>query len=168
MTNTLRAISTGRKVKIINVRKPAPEQLSMYREECRAGMYFGTDDDFEIILNHVSRVEIFKFLKRSATGSFPSGNDQIWLISETEQAQIQAIEKGYTEAIQEKKAIKDHEAETKKQALITEAKELGHPVVMNSYITHECHNDGYDCSFDMCAVLIDENGKISKKYTCCY
>lgn len=92
----------------------------------------------------------------------------LYPITEDEAKKIRSEIKGLETAKKNKKIEAAKNEDQKIANLIAEAKKTGKPQVVRTWMTSECMNNSYDCSFDVATETIDENGKRKVTYNCCH
>jgi hypothetical protein len=158
---------TDTEMTIGEYRKPTADELEIYADWYKQVALFGVDGTPTIELRYFSCRDMETvFGERRADGSAPGCNNRIWTLSDTECQEIMRIEAERAAQAEAKKAAEKAGSQNKIDNAVAKAKATGKPVEIKRYMV-DCQGE-IDCSFDLCIVSVDGNGKQHKQYSHCY
>lgn len=159
---------TDTEMTIGEYRKPTADELKDYADWYKQVALFGVANTPTIELRHFSWRDLETiFGERRADGSAPGCNNHIWVLSGTEYQEIMRIETERAAQAEAKKAAEKAGSQNKIDNAVAKAKATGKPVEIERYMI-DCQGGEIDCSFDLCIVSVDGNGKQHEQYSHCY
>lgn len=159
---------TETEMAIGDYRKPTIDELKGYADWYKQVALFGSANTPTIGLKYFTWRDLGTvFGERKADGSAPGCRNRIWALSDTEYQAIMRIETERTAQAEAKEAAEKEDSQNKIDNAVAQAKATGKPVEINRYMV-DCQGGEIDCSFDLCIVSVDSDGKQHKRYSHCY
>jgi hypothetical protein len=156
---------TDTEMTIGDYRKPTIDELKGYADWYKQVSLFGS---VTIGLKYFTWRDLETvFGERKADGSTPGCNNSIWTLSDTEYQAIMRIETELMAQAEVKEAAEKADSQNKIDNAVAQAKATGKPVEIKRYMV-DCQGGEIDCSFDLCIVSVDGNGKQYTQYSHCY
>jgi hypothetical protein len=159
---------TDTEMTIGEYRKPTADELKNYADWYKQVALFGVDGTPTIELKYFSWRDLETvFGERKADGSIPGCNNRIWTLSDTEYQEIMRIETERAAQAEAKEATEKAGSQNKIDNAVAQAKATGKPVEIKRYMV-DCQGGEIDCSFDLCIISVDGDGKQHKQFSHCY